>query len=223
MLIIIFQSVPQPAIVSLTLLSSGASKTARSRCRWSVSGGRACGTVCECHELVHGASERLVSTRDCSAARIVAAITAHIVLQPAVWPQADGHALLAAGAIETGRAAGEGVFGLARADRPRRHVATRRGAGTMRCQHARTIGHAAMVRRLWTGHALGMFAGRTQRHVARALALGRSSAPGGLRSVLGGWRIEATVGPHWLLAPNRGWSSSWCGVARPSLPSVQVV
>ena len=102
--------------------------------------------------------------------------------------QAAGHALLAAGAIETGRAAGEGVFGLVRADRPRRHVATRRGAGTMRCQHARfarTIGHAAMVRRSRTGHVLDMFAGRTQRHVARALALGRLS-PGGLRAVLGG-------------------------------------
>jgi hypothetical protein len=42
-----------------------------------------------------------------------------------------------------------------------------------------------MVRRSWTGHALGMFAGRTQQHVAMALALGRSS-PGGLRAVLGG-------------------------------------
>ena len=55
----------------------------------------------------------------------------------------------------------------------------------MRCQHARTIGHAAMVRRSRTGHVVDMFAGRTQRHVARALALGRLS-PGGLRAVLGG-------------------------------------
>ena len=35
------------------------------------------------------------------------------------------------------------------------------------------------------GHVLDMFAGRTQRHAARALALGRLS-PGGLRAVLGG-------------------------------------
>ena len=42
--------------------------------------------VCECHELVDGASERLVSARDCSAARFSAAIAAQIVLQQAVWP-----------------------------------------------------------------------------------------------------------------------------------------
>ena len=42
-----------------------------------------------------------------------------------------------------------------------------------------------MVRRSRTGHVVDMFAGRTQRHVARALALGRLS-PGGLRTVLGG-------------------------------------
>ena len=42
-----------------------------------------------------------------------------------------------------------------------------------------------MVRRSRTGLAVDMFTGRTQRHVARALALGRLS-PGGLRTVLGG-------------------------------------
>ena len=117
-------------------------------------GGRACGTLRECHSLVDGASERLVGVRDCSAARVTAAVAAQIVHPPVVWPPAAGHAQLAAGAIETGRAAGEGVLGLARADRPRRHVATRRGAGTTGCQHARTIGHAAMVRRSRIGHAL---------------------------------------------------------------------
>ena len=148
-------------------------------------GGRACGTLRECHSLVDGASDRLVGVRDCSAARVTAAVAAQIVHPPVVWPPAAGHAQLAAGAIETGRAAGEGVLGLARADRPRRHVATRRGAGTTGCQHARTIGHAAMVRRSRIGHALDMFTGRTQRHVARALALGRLS-PDDLRTVLGG-------------------------------------
>ena len=148
-------------------------------------GGRACGTLRECYKLVDGASERLVGVRDCSAARVSAAAAAQIVQQPVVWPPTAGHAQLAAGAIETGRAAGEGVLGLARTDRPRRHVATRRGAGTTGCQHARTIGHAAMVRRSRTGHVVDMFTGRTERHVARALALGRLS-PGGLRTVLGG-------------------------------------
>ena len=113
------------------------------------------------------------------------AAAAQIVLQPVVWPQTGGHAQLVAGAIETGQAAGEGVLGLARANRPRRHVATRRGAGNTHCKHGRIIGHAAMVRRSRTGHVVDMFAGRTQRHVARALALGRLS-PGGLRTVLGG-------------------------------------
>jgi hypothetical protein len=52
--------------------------------------------VCECHELVDGASERLVSARDCSAARFSAGIAAQIVLQQAVWPhkQLDMHCLL---------------------------------------------------------------------------------------------------------------------------------
>ena len=106
--------------------------TARSRCRWSVSGGRACGTVCVYHELVDGASERLDGASDCSAARFSAAVADQLVLQAVVWPQADGHAQLAAGAIETWRAAGEGGLGLACANRPRRHVATRRGIGTKR-------------------------------------------------------------------------------------------
>ena len=166
------------------LLYPCAPKTARSRCRWSVSGG-ACGTLRECHRLVDGASERLVGVRDCSAARVSAAAAAQIVLQPVVWPPTGGHAQLVAGAIETGQAAGEGVLGLARANRPRRDVATRRGAGKTHCKHGRIIGHAAMVRRSRTGHVVDMFAGRTQRHVARALALGRLS-PGGLRTVLGG-------------------------------------
>ena len=148
-------------------------------------GGRACGTLRECYKLVDGASERLVGVRDCSAARVSAAAAAQIVQQPVVWPPTAGHAQLAAGAIETGRAAGEGVLGLARADRPRRHVATRRGAGKPGCPHARMIGHAAMVRRSRTGHVVDMFTGRTERHVARALALGRLS-PGGLRTVLCG-------------------------------------
>lgn len=51
--------------------------------------------------------------------------------------------------------------------------------------HARIIGHAAMVRRSRTGHVVDMLTGRTQRHVAMALTLGRLS-PGGLRTVLGG-------------------------------------
>ena len=61
----------------------------RSRCRWSVSGGRACGTLRECHRLVDGASERLVGARDCSALRVSAAVraAAQIVLQP----QSCGH------------------------------------------------------------------------------------------------------------------------------------
>ena len=167
-------------------MNNNNAKTARSRCRWSVSGGRSCGTLRECYKPVDGASGRLVGVRDCSAARVSAAAAAQIVPQPVVWPQAAGHAQLAAGAIETGRAAGEGVLGLARADRPRRHFAIRRGAGKPHHPHARIIGHAAMVRRRSrTGHVVDMLTGRTQRHVAMALTLGRLS-PGGLRTVLGG-------------------------------------
>ena len=149
------------------------------------SGGHACGTLRECHRFVDGASERLVGARVCSAVRVSAAAAAQIVLQPVVWPPTGGHAQLVAGPIETGQAAGEGVLGLARANRPRRHVATRRGAGKPGCPHARMIGHAAMVRRSRTGHVVDMLTGRTQRHVAMALTLGRLS-PGGLRTVLGG-------------------------------------
>ena len=158
-------------------------KTARSRCRWCVSGGRACGTVRKCHRLVDGASELLVGARDCSAIRVSAAAAAQTVVQPVVWQQANGHAQLAAGVIETGRAAGEGVLGLA--NRPGRHVATRRGVGIAHWQYACLIGHAAMVRRSRAGRVVEVFSGRTQRHVARALAMGRLS-PGSLRTVLGG-------------------------------------
>ena len=105
--------------------------TARSRCRWSVSGGRACGTVGVYHEPVDGASERLSGASDCSAARFSAAVADQNVLQPVVWQQAHGHAQLAAGVIETELEAGEGVLGLARANRPRRHVAARRGVTNM--------------------------------------------------------------------------------------------
>ena len=154
------------------------------------------------HRLVDGASERLVGARDCSAVRVSAAAAAQIVVQPVVWQQANGHAQLAAGAIETGRAAGEGVLGLARANRPRRHVATRRGAGNTHCKHGRIIGHAAMVRRSRAGRVVEVFEGRTQRrHVARALAMGRLS-PGRQPSYSPGWRVDLTVGPYWLLAPN---------------------
>ena len=108
-----------------------APNTARSRCRWSVSGGRACGTVWVYHEPVDGASERLACASECSAARFSAAVADQNVLQPVVWQQAHGHAQLAAGVIETELAAGEGVLGLARANRPRRHVAARRGVTNM--------------------------------------------------------------------------------------------
>ena len=87
--------------------------------------------MCVYHELVDGASKLLAGARDCSAARFSAAIADQSVLHPVVWPQADGHAQLAAGVIETELAAGEGVLGLARANRPRRHVAARRGVTNM--------------------------------------------------------------------------------------------
>ena len=87
--------------------------------------------VCVYHELIDGASERLAGASDCSAARVSAAVAGQNVLQPVVWQQTDGHAQLAAGVIETELAAGEGVLGLARANRPRRHVAARRGVTNM--------------------------------------------------------------------------------------------
>ena len=163
----------------------GCAKTARSRCRWSVSGGRSCGTLRECHRLVDGASGRLVGVRDCSATCVSAAADARVVPQPVVWPHAAGHAQPTAGAIETGRAAGEGVLGLARADRPRQHVTLRHGAGRPHQQHARSIGQAAMVRRSRPGHFADVFTGRAQRQVAVALTVGQLS-PCNLRAVLGG-------------------------------------
>ena len=87
--------------------------------------------MCVYHEPVDGASERLAGVSDCSAARFSAAVADQNVLQPVVWQQAHGDAQLAAGVIETELAAGEGVLGLARANRPRRHVAARRGVTNM--------------------------------------------------------------------------------------------
>ena len=175
-------------------------KTARSRCRWSVSGGLACGTLRECHRFVDGASERLVGTRDCSAVRVSAAAAAQMVLQPVVWPPTGGHAQLVAGPIETGQAAGEGVLGLARANRPRQHVATRRGAPAKRvasmdvywtCCHDETIADWPCC-----GHVRGTDT------AARCKGTDIGSIVAGRPSYGSGWRIEVTVGPYWLLAPN---------------------
>ena len=163
-------------------------------------GGRACGTLRECHRLVDGASERLVGARDCSAVRVSAAAAAQIVLQPVVWPPTGGHAQLVAGAIETGQAAGEGVLGLARANRPRRHVATRRGAPANELQawtyhwtscHGETIADWPCC-----GHVRGTDT------AARCKGTGIGSIVAGRPSYGSGWRIEVTVGPYWLLAPN---------------------
>ena len=61
-----------------------------------------------------------------------------------------------------------------------------------------------MVRRSRTGHVVDMFAGRTQRHVARALALGRLS-PGGLRARFwvadrsDSWSVLA-FGAKWIIS-----------------------
>ena len=164
------------------------------------SGGRACGTLRECHRFVDGASERLVGARVCSAVRVSAAAAARIVLQPVVWPPTGGHAQLAAGPIETGQAAGEGVLGLARANRPRRHVATRRGAPANELQawtyhwtscHGETIADWPCC-----GHVRGTdTAARCKGTVIGSIVAGRPSYGSG-------WRIEVTVGPYWLLAPN---------------------
>ena len=51
-----------------------APNTAHSRCRWPVSGGRACGTMCVYNEPVDGASGRLAGTSDCSAAQFSVAV-----------------------------------------------------------------------------------------------------------------------------------------------------
>ena len=76
----------------------------------------------------------------------------------------------------------------------------RRGVGKTRCKHGRIIGHAAVVRRSCAGRVVEVFAGRTQRHVARALwqwvDCRRQPSSGS------GWRVDLTVGPYWLLAPN---------------------
>ena len=98
---------------------------------------RVCNVAREYHRLVDGASERGSSApataRQAFRVRVSAAAAAQIVLQlPVVWPLTGGHAQLVAGAIETGQAAGEGVLGLARANCPRRHIATRRAAPAKR-------------------------------------------------------------------------------------------
>ena len=127
----------------------------------------------------------MVLSLSLSLSLVSAAAAARIVPQPVVWPPAAGHAQPTAGAIETGRAAGEGVLGLARADRPRQHVAIRRGAGRPHQQRARSIGQATMVRRSRPGHVVHVLAGQAQRHVAVALTVVQLS-PGNLRTVLGG-------------------------------------
>ena len=100
-----------------------------------------------------------------------------------MWQQAHGHAQLAAGVIETELAAGEGVLGLARGNRPRRHVAARRGVTNMICScNTRSFGGCpnGMVRRRF--------------RVDRCEAERRVRAASGLRLVCG----SSMVWPHLL-------------------------
>ena len=66
-------------------------------------GGRACGTLRECHSLVDGASERLVGVRDCSAARVTAAVAAQLFIH-----QSCGHQQLDMLSLLLGRSRPDG-------------------------------------------------------------------------------------------------------------------
>ena len=127
----------------------------RSRCRWSVSGGRACGTLRECHRLVDGASERLVGARDCSALRVSAAVraAAQIVLQP----QSCGHRQVDMLSLLLGRsiaAAPRSRAAGAPATRRRRAV-----GGACACR-ARSNGRRRPLVVGWCAHQLRITSGR---------------------------------------------------------------
>ena len=67
-------------------------------------GGRACGTLRECHSFVDGASERLVGVCDCSAARVSAAA----VLLKLFSLQSCGHQQLSMLSLLLGRSRPDG-------------------------------------------------------------------------------------------------------------------
>ena len=179
---------------------------ARSRCRWSVSGGRACATLrvnitdsLMAHPNAARRRPRLLGKRSGCGFQLPLLLKLFCNYQSCGHQQVDMLSLLL-GRSRPGRRLVKVFSASLVRIRPRRHIATRRGAGKTHRKHGRSIGHAAMVRRSRTGHVVDMFTGRTQRHVARALALGRLLA--GRPSYSSGWRIEVTVGPYWLLAPN---------------------
>jgi hypothetical protein len=188
--------------MSIKLRRNGAFAMSLVRLRRS----RVCGTVRECHRLVDGVSERLVGAARQYGSQLP--LLPKLLCNQSCGNKQMGHAQLAAGAIKTGRAAGEGVLGPARANRPRRHVATRRGAGNTYCKHGRIIGHAAMVRRsragrVWRcsrdGHS-GTLQGHWQWVDCRQAAFVRFWVAGRLDSwsvlAFGGWDSGRTKFPN---------------------------
>ena len=118
--------------------------------------------------------------------------------------------------------------GLCRSPAPARRRASRAWQDGLAAWASHWAGcQGAMVGR----RALVVVWARSRRgHDAWAVAwVGRRRA---WPSCVTGRRVALSDGSYWFLAPNRffgpgrqahrGWSSSWCGVARPSLRSVQI-
>ena len=118
-----------------------------------------------------------------------------------VWPPTGGHAQLVAGAIETGQAPGEGEFSASLVrivrDHTSRLVAAPRKDALQAWTYHWTCCHGETIAD-WPccGHVRGTDT------AARSKGTGIGSIDAGRPSCGSGWRIEVTVGPYWLLAPN---------------------
>ncbi len=180
--------------------------------------------------LAVGSSALLGCTSVGSALRSSSVRAAAWIAQPAAFQQAWGCVRADAGMLVAGWAAAEWAFGLACAAHPRRHVVARCGRGRTGWQRGRLNGQDARMP-WWAVARWSWWERICDAGTMRGRWHGLVVAERGLIASLGGRSLVTWF--YWFLAPirfispgrqaHRGWSSSWCGVARPSLPSVQVV
>ena len=212
------------------LLPVSRAKTARSRWHWSAPSAVACEVMRRRLLLAVGSSALLGCTSVGSALRSSSVRAAAWIAQPAAFQQAWGCVRADAGMLVAGWAAAEWAFGLACAAHPRRHVVARCGRGRTGWQRGRLNGQDARMP-WWAVARWSWWERICDAGTMRGRWHGLVVAERGLIASLGGRSLVTWF--YWFLAPirfispgrqaHRGWSSSWCGVARPSLPSVQVV
>ena len=187
--------------------STSSQNGAFATCRWSVSGARRprCGggTLRECHRLVDGASERLVGAP--ATARGSTGFSCRCCSNCSATSRVATNRWTCSQLVELGRSRPSRQL-VRRCSRPRscESSATTRRNSSRRRQHALqawtyhwTCCHGKTIAR-WP--CCGGVRGTDT--AARCKGTGNGSIVAGQPSYGSGWRVDLTVGPYWLLAPN---------------------